>query len=76
MTDVMHRIYHSGFLYRNGIGVADMAKKADKNIRFRRLSGIVCMSMGLGMILVLLIPGWGYLAAAFLAIIGFWNLFF
>ena len=41
----------------------------------RALIGIVCVSMGFGMLLVLFIPGWGFIAAAILVIVGFWNLY-
>jgi len=41
----------------------------------RVLAGIVCVSMGVGMLLVLFIPAWGFFAAAFLVIIGLWNLY-
>ena len=52
-----------------------MAKKAEKNVQMKKVTGVICMSMGLGMLITLIIPGWGYVVAAFLAIVGFWNLF-
>lgn len=41
-----------------------------------RIGGLVLMSMGAGMLVVLLIPGWGFLLAAGMVIAGFWLLFF
>ncbi len=41
----------------------------------KRIFGIVFMSMGCGMLVVLIIPGWGFLLAALLVVIGFWMLY-
>ncbi|MCL2703208.1 MAG: hypothetical protein FWE91_06340 [Defluviitaleaceae bacterium] len=52
-----------------------MGRRFRKIAHMRVLAGIVCISMGFGMLVVLFIPGWGFFAAAFLVIIGFWNLY-
>jgi hypothetical protein len=52
-----------------------MNRRADRVIHLRRLSGVVSMSMGFGMLLVLLLPAWGFLLAALLLVTGFWRLF-
>ena len=38
------------------------------------LLGVIFTSMGFGMLLVLLIPIWGFLVALILMAIGLWNL--
>ena len=52
-----------------------MGRRIDRMAHIRVLSGIVCISMGFGMMLVLIIPGWGFVVAALLMIIGFWNIY-
>jgi len=46
-----------------------------KRIDGRKILGLVMLSMGMGMLAILLLPGWGLIFAAFLVIMGFWNLF-
>jgi hypothetical protein len=41
----------------------------------RVLAGVICVSVGFGMLLVLFIPGWGFFAAAILVVVGLWNLY-
>lgn len=50
-----------------------MSKNIER-VHYKKLTGVVCLSMGIGMLLVLLVPGWGFIIAAFLAVFGFWNL--
>ena len=40
----------------------------------RKVTGLIIMSMGIGMLIVALIPGWGFLLAALLVVVGFWML--
>jgi hypothetical protein len=40
----------------------------------KRVLGLALFSMGTGVLLVLLIPGWGFVLAALLVLIGFWYL--
>ncbi|MDR1687398.1 MAG: hypothetical protein LBS21_02145 [Clostridiales bacterium] len=40
-----------------------------------RVLGLIMFSAGLGMLLVLFLPGWGFAVAAFMALMGF-NLLF
>jgi len=41
----------------------------------RKVIALVCLSMGSGMLLVLILPGWGFLLAGVMVIYGFWELF-
>ncbi len=41
----------------------------------RRICGIVLISMGTGMLIVLVVPGWGFIFAAVMVIVGYWALF-
>ncbi len=41
----------------------------------RKLCGVVFLSMGTGVFIVLVIPGWAYLLAIIMIIVGFWHLF-
>ncbi len=43
---------------------------------FKRVSGLMLMSMGVGMFIVLLFPVWGYFIAAIAVVVGFWVFFF
>lgn len=40
----------------------------------KRVLGLVCCSMGTGMLIVLVVPGWGFLVAMLLVILGSWLL--
>ncbi len=40
-----------------------------------KVTGLILLSMGTGMLIVLLIPGWGFLFAALLVVVGFWMFF-
>ncbi len=40
----------------------------------KRIMGLVMVSIGIGMLLVLIIPSWGYLLAVAIAACGLWNL--
>ena len=42
----------------------------------RRLGGLILISVGSGMLMVLLIPGWGFILAAGMVVAGFYILFF
>jgi len=48
---------------------------AKKRINGKKIAGLVMLSMGTGMLMVILLPGWGLIFAAFLVIFGFYNLF-
>ena len=41
----------------------------------RRMLGIILMSMGAGMLLVLVIPGWGFILATLMVALGYWIMF-
>ena len=41
----------------------------------KKIIGLILFSMGLGMFLVLFIPGWGYILAAIMIIVGLWILY-
>ena len=41
----------------------------------KRALGLMLLSMGLGMLMVIMLPSWGFLLAVFLLVIGFWTLF-
>ncbi len=43
---------------------------------FKRVFGIVLLSMGTGMLIVLIIPGWAFVAAAIMVVVGLYSLFF
>lgn len=40
-----------------------------------KVIGLVMLSMGLGMLLVLIVPGWGFALAGIMAVLGFFQLF-
>jgi hypothetical protein len=42
---------------------------------FRKMLGLMLMSMGAGMLLVLFIPGWGFILATLLMALGYWIAF-
>ena len=42
----------------------------------RRLGGLILMSVGCGMLIVLFLPGWGFILAAGMVVAGFYILFF
>ena len=42
----------------------------------KRLGGLILMSAGCGMLMVLLLPGWGFVLAAGMVVMGFYILFF
>jgi len=50
-------------------------KKAIKRNHFKKVGGLIICSMGTGMLLVILVPGWGFLLAAFLVTAGVWCIF-
>jgi hypothetical protein len=41
----------------------------------RRMLGVILMSMGVGMLLVLIVPGWGFILATLLIVLGYWIMF-
>ena len=41
----------------------------------KRVFGLIMLSMGAGMFIVILIPCWGFLIAGLLMVLGFWTLF-
>ncbi len=45
-------------------------------LKNKRVMGLICLSMGIGMLTVIFLPWWGFIAAALLAVYGFWTLFF
>ena len=49
--------------------------KKSKSSPLKKVSGLVLFSMGIGMILVILVPAWSFLVAALLVVAGFWLLF-
>ena len=42
---------------------------------FRKVTGLILLSMGTGMLIVTVLSGWGFLLAALCVIIGFWMFF-
>lgn len=40
----------------------------------KKVIGLVVFSMGFGMLLVLVVPGWGFVLAAFMVAFGLWQL--
>ena len=42
----------------------------------RKLTGVIALSVGVGMLLAIFLPAWMVVIAAALVIFGFWNLFF
>ncbi|MCL2570836.1 MAG: hypothetical protein FWE11_00385 [Defluviitaleaceae bacterium] len=43
--------------------------------RKKRLIGLICFFVGVGMIIQFMMPTWGFLLAAALIIMGFWYVF-
>ena len=43
--------------------------------RKKRLMGLICFFIGVGMIVQFMMPGWGFLIASALIIMGFWHVF-
>lgn len=41
----------------------------------KRLMGLICFFIGIGMIIQFMMPGWGFLIAAALIVMGFWHVF-
>ena len=41
----------------------------------KRLMGLIFFFIGVGMIIQFMMPGWGFLIAAALIIMGFWHVF-
>ena len=56
-------------------GVLIMTPVRKRRVQGKKIAGLVMLSMGIGMLSVILLPGWGFLFAAFLVVFGFWNLF-
>jgi len=62
---------------KNGIAVIYMVKRGGTLMLIRRrLGGLILMSMGVGMLLVLLLPGWGFILATGMVVGGFYIMFF
>lgn len=40
----------------------------------KKTMGLAVCSMGIGMLLVLIIPGWGFILAAFMVCFGIWEI--
>lgn len=40
----------------------------------KKVVGLAVCSMGAGMLLVLIVPGWGFVLAAFMVAFGLWQL--
>jgi len=52
------------------------SKKAWLNmLRNKRLMGLILFFVGVGMIVQFMMPGWGFLLASALIIMGFWHVF-
>jgi len=43
--------------------------------RRKRLTGLICFFIGVGMIVQFMMPAWGFLIASALIILGFWYVF-
>ena len=43
--------------------------------RKKRLMGLIFFFVGVGMIVQFMMPGWGFLIASALIIMGFWHVF-
>lgn len=41
----------------------------------KKILGLILFCLGAGMLFVLVIPGWGFILALLLVIVGFFNLF-
>jgi hypothetical protein len=46
-----------------------------KMCRKKRLLGLIFFFVGVGMIIQFMMPGWGFLIASALVILGFWYVF-
>jgi len=55
----------TNFLLRRCVGM----------LRKKRLMGLIFFFVGVGMIIQYMMPGWGFLLAAALIILGFWYVF-
>ncbi|MCL1884754.1 MAG: hypothetical protein FWF81_13505 [Defluviitaleaceae bacterium] len=44
-------------------------------LKKKRLMGLIFFFIGVGMIIQYMMPGWGFLIAAALVIMGFWYVF-
>ncbi|MCL2577949.1 MAG: hypothetical protein FWE27_07865 [Defluviitaleaceae bacterium] len=44
-------------------------------LRKKRLMGMIFFFVGVGMVIQYMMPGWGFLLAAALIILGFWHVF-
>lgn len=44
-------------------------------LRWRKTMALIMLSMGVGMLIVLIVPWWGFILAASMVVCGFWNLF-
>ncbi|MCL2216569.1 MAG: hypothetical protein FWB91_06055 [Defluviitaleaceae bacterium] len=44
-------------------------------LRKKRLMGLIFFFLGVGMIIQFMMPGWGFLIASALVIMGFWHVF-
>jgi len=44
-------------------------------LRNKRLMGLIFFFLGVGMIVQFMMPGWGFLMASALIIMGFWYVF-
>lgn len=49
--------------------------KRFKIAQMRIFMGMMALSMGIGMMLVLFIPGWSFIVAAALMILGLWTIY-
>jgi len=51
------------------------SKEVSAVLRKKRTLGMICFFVGFGMLLQFLMPGWGFLIATALLILGFWCVF-